>query len=281
MIWRLLEGREVLPKYLLNGAPKHGLHLLVMLAGGVCEALPRSIYNANAWAGTYRHNSFTHDWLETDLWSFLLARLQQGQYAKGHLGWRQDVSDFLRMSRMAHVFITRDLRDVAVSQAHHVLSASERLQHHPGKDMYRTIEYQDGFDGVLEAIITGIGPFPGVCDLFEAYAPWLEEEWVHHVKFEDALEDLEATAKGMLTYGIEQFTDGIWQDRFVVETALFDQAVSRMVAMASTKEASPTFRHGVAGDWETAFKDRHVELFKEHDRGQWLVQLGYEENEGW
>ena len=28
MIWKLLEGRDVLPKYLLNGAPKHGLHQL-------------------------------------------------------------------------------------------------------------------------------------------------------------------------------------------------------------------------------------------------------------
>lgn len=276
-----MEGRDVTPKYLLNGAPKHGLHLLVMLAEGICTALPRSIYNGDAWAGTFKQNSFTHQWQEMDRWFFLLSRLQQGQYVKGHFGWREDVNTFMRLSRMAHVFITRDLRDVAVSQAHHVLAGPDKLRHHPGKDMYKTIEMESGFDGVLEAIITGTGPFLGVCDLFEPYAHWLDEEWVHHIKFEDALEDLGATAKGMLSYGIDQFTRDIWQDRFVVEGALFEQATKKMATMAGVKEASPTFRHGVAGDWVTAFKDRHVQLFKEHDRGQWLVQLGYEENDNW
>jgi len=281
MIWRLLEGKDVTPRFVLNGCPKHGLHLLVMLAAGVCESLPKSVYNNDAWVGTFKQSSFTHQWQDMDRWFFLLSRLQQGYYAKGHLGWREDVNDFLRLSRMAHVFITRDLRDVAVSQAYHVLASSDKLRHHPGKDMYRTIEMESGFDALLEAMITGVGPFPGVCDLFEAYAPWLEEEWVHHVRFEDALEDLDATAKGMLTYGIDQFTEGIWQDRFCIEGAIFDQTANKMANMARIKEASPTFRHGVAGDWEVYFKDQHVRAFKEHDRGQWLVQLGYETSEDW
>jgi len=85
----------------------------------------------------------------------------------------------------------------------------------------------------------------------------------------------------MLTYGIEQFTDGIWQDRFIVEGALFEKAIRDMAGIARQKEASPTFRHGVAGDWQVYFKDRHVKLFKEHDRSEWLIQLGYEQNTNW
>jgi len=281
VIWRLLQGRDVTPKYVLNGCPKHGLHLLVMLAEGVCNAMPASIYNANTWLGTYKHNSFTHHWQEVERLFFLLSRLQQGEYCKGHFGWRQDVNDFLHWSRMAHVFIVRDLRDVAVSQAFHVLTGDNKLRHHPGKDMYRTIEDIDGFDGVLEAIITGIGPFPGISDLFDPYGPWLDEQWVHVIRFEEAIEDLESTAKGMLEYGMRQFTEGIWQDRFIVEGALFEKAIRDMAGIARQKEASPTFRHGVAGDWQVYFKDHHVKLFKEYDRSEWLIQLGYEQNTNW
>jgi len=281
VIWRLLEGRDVLPKFVVNGCPKHGQHLVVMLAAGVCDPMPSSIYNNGPTLGTFCYNSFTHQWLDLERWYFVIARLQQGQYAKGHIGWTESVARFMEQSRMAHVVITRDLRDVAVSQAYHVLSGDDSNNRHPAKAMYRAIEKVDGFDGVLEAVITGVGPFPGVCDLFEAYAPWLEERNVHHVKFEDAIEDLQGTAAGMLSFGIEQFTAGIWEDRFVVDKTEFDKTAARMANVAAQKEHSPTFRHGVSGDWEVYFKDQHVRAFKEHDRGQWLVQLGYETSEDW
>jgi hypothetical protein len=265
----------------INGCPKHGQHLLVMMAAGVCEALPASIYNDGPTLGTFWYNSFTTQWLDLERWYFLMSRVQQGQYVKGHIGWTESVARFMEQARMAHVFITRDLRDVAVSQAYHILSGDETNNRHPAKAMYRAIEKEQGFDGVLEAVITGVGPFPGVSELFEAYAPWLEERNVHHVKFEDALEDLEGTAAGMLGYGIEQFTSGIWEDRYVVDKGEFDKTAAGMVNIAAQKERSPTFRHGVAGDWEALFKDRHVSLFKAHDRGQWLQQLGYVEDDNW
>jgi len=207
--------------------------------------------------------------------------LQQGHYAAGHIGWTEALARFMEQSRMAHVFIVRDLRDVAVSQAFHILSPDNANHRHSAKAMYRAIEREQGFDGVLEAVITGVGPFPGVCELFEAYAPWLEERNVHHVRFEDAIEDLQGTAAGMLTYGIERFTQDVWQDRFMVDRTQFNQTTKRMADLAARKEHSPTFRHGVAGDWETHFKDRHVKLFKEHDRGEWLIQLGHEQNTNW
>jgi len=252
-----------------------------MMAAGVCVSLPASIYNDGPSLGTFGYNSFTHQWLDLDRWYFLMSRVQQGQYVKGHIGWTEDVARFMQQSRIAHVFITRDLRDVAVSQAYHILSDDDSNNWHPAKAMYRAIERMDGFDGVLEAVITGVGPFPGVCELFEAYAPWLEERNVHHVCFEDAINSLEDTAAGMLRYGIEQFTQGIWEDRFIVDKGKFDQAAKRMANVAGQKERSPTFRHGVAGDWQALFKNRHVEAFKEHDKGQWLVQLGYETGDNW
>ena len=278
MIWRLLEGQDVQPKFVVNACPKHGLHLLAMLVEGAVDRMPESIYNANHWAGTYRWNSFIPEWRPMERWFFLMSRLRQGYYTQGHVGWRQDVNNYLKLSRMAHVFVYRDLRDAAVSMAHHVLSSDEKRNYHPAKAMYRAL---GGFDDVLTAVICGLGPFPGAVALFESYAPWLDEEWVHLIRFEDAIEDLEGTARGILEYGLDQITRDLWEVEFRVEGALFDRVVQAMVASAAQKEKSPTFRKGEPGEWQEVFTGRHRDLFKKCDANGWLVRLGYEEREDW
>ena len=58
MIWQLRKGRDVMPKFVVSGCPKHGLHLAAGMVEGVVEKHPDSIYNANHWIGTYQFNSF-------------------------------------------------------------------------------------------------------------------------------------------------------------------------------------------------------------------------------
>ena len=281
MIWQLLEGQDVMPKYLVNGCPKHGLHLLAMMAEGAVNPTPDSIYTDRNWVGTFGDFSFGLRWQNMERWFFIMSRLQQGHYYRGHVGYRQDISDFLRLGRVAHVFIYRDLRDVAVSQAHHVLRKEPGRFNHIAKPMYWVLEASGGFDAVLSAIIKGVGPFPGVVQLWEAYAPWLEQDWVHHVRYEDAIDDLQGTASGILEYGIDQITRNIWEDRFSVEGRLFEQTAQIMANTAARKETSPTYRHGVAGDWKEAFTSEHKALFKQQDRAGWLVRLGYEQDNDW
>jgi hypothetical protein len=278
MIWQLLEGQDVTPKYFVCGCPKHGLHLAAALVQGYVRPMPPNIYNDNHWIGTFRFNSFAPVWQEMERWFFVVSRLQQGHYYQGHVGWRQDVADFLRLSRVAFVFIYRDLRDVAVSMAHHIMSNDNKKSHHPAKGAYHAL---GGFDEVLAACITGLGEFPGVVGLWELYAGWLNEEWTHCIKYEDAVADLEASAEGIVEYGLGQITRGIWESRCPVERSIFDRKVKQMATLAGRTDLSPTFRKGLPGEWQESFTEAHKDLFKKHDPDNWLKRLGYVKGDDW
>ena len=239
MIWQLLEGQDVTPKYLVNACPKHGLHLAAMLVEGASNPMPDSIYTDRNWVGTFGDFSFGTRWQDMERWCFIMSRLRQGHYYRGHVGYRYDISEFMRLGRVAHVFMYRDLRDAAVSHAYHVINKSGVKFNHLSKSMYWAIEAEGGFDAVLEAVITGIGPYPGCVQLFEAYAPWLAEEWIHAVKFEDAIVELEDTATGILEYGMDQITRGIWESKFQVEHSIFKATAQIMANSAARKETSP------------------------------------------
>lgn len=278
MIWRLLEGQDVQPKYLVSACPKHGLHLASMLVEGVCQRQPESIYNANHWHGTFQFNSFAPVWQNMSRWFFLASRLQQGYFLQGHVGYRADIETFLAQSRIAHVFIYRDLRDAAVSQAYHILSSNNTKFRHAGKSAYRCL---GGLDEILTAVIEGLGGYPGIVELWELYAGWLDAPNTHALKFEDAIADLEGAARGILQHGLNEITRDIWEVPFRVEQSLFDQQARDMAASADRRDLSPTFRRGKPGEWQHTFTDEHKALFKAKGGSKWLTRLRYEESDDW
>jgi hypothetical protein len=162
--------------------------------------------------------------------------------------------------------------------AHHILSDNAGRNYHPARGAYHAL---GGFDEVLTACIAGLEAFPGVLGLWELYAKWLNEEWTHCIKYEDTLADPEAAASGIIEYGLEQITRGIWESQFRVERSLFDQIVKQMVTLASRTDLSPTFRRGQPGEWQEKFTDQHKDLFKELDEWNWLERLGYTEGDNW
>jgi len=164
---------------------------------------------------------------------------------------------------------------------HHALDADNSKYKHPAKGAYRALRDQGGEEAVLSAIIEGMGPFPGVVQLWEAYAPWVDEYWVHAVKFEDILADAKREAAGILEYGLEQITRGIWEAEFRVERSIFDHAAESMARLSQRTDLSPTFREGKAGGWQAVFTEQHKEQFKEQDQAGWLVRLGYEQDNDW
>lgn len=273
MIWRLLEGQDVTPKYYVCGCPKHGLHLAAMLVQGYVNPMPPSIYNENHWNGTFQFNSFAPVWRAMDRWFFIASRLRQGYYYQGHVGWRQDVADFLRLARVGFVFIYRDLRDVAVSMAHHIASNDNNMARHPAKGAFHALR---SFDETLAACITGMGPLPGVVGLWELYSNWLDEDWVLSIRYEDALADPEETAGRIIKYGLHKIIDDIWEDRLIVEQSKVSETTADMVALAKRTDISPTFRKGQPGEWREVFKDRHLQLFDEVGGNEWLMKMGYE-----
>ena len=262
------------PRLYLNGFPKAGLHLLEQMAQVLVT--PSQIgQSGNEWLGTFKHRSWTNE--PKDLRRFLwrLSCLRHGQYAKGHCGYWDEIERLMWYANIGQVFVYRDLRDVAVSVAHHVTSDDPQLAHEH-KSFFQMME----FDDVLLAVIKGIGPYPGVIERWERYAPWLEVDWILKVKYEELVAGLELWAENILHYAVSNATR-LLETRIAPMAITLDterELVKRMVEAAQDTGKSVTYRKGQPGEWREAFKPEHVKAFKKMDRAGWLKRLGYEES---
>jgi len=277
VFWNLINGPEFRPKFYLSGMPKAGLHLLSMTVQGICE--PLRDYFGVEWNGTHGWYSWTLR-QENDIRrvKYRLGQVAPGQYVMGHVAYYPDLERLCDEIGVAHVMIYRDLRDVAVSQAHHVTSENDKRFIHPAKDLYRAM---GNFDEVLAAVIEGVGPFGGVLERWPVYAPWLDSETTLCIRYEDARADLETAARAILKHGLSAIYPLQHTMRVKIEGELFDKEIEKMVTTGGEPRISPTFRAGRCGDWRDAFKERHRDLWKENDPEHWLVRLGYESTEDW
>ena len=285
MLWHLLQDDGLKPKYLASGLPKSGLHLVTAMLQAVCHPMPHTIFATTSWWGTFKWNSFSDQWIDWERLAYLFSRLQHGYFYKGHVGWRADIAEFIRLTGAAHVFIYRDLRDVCVSQTWHILNDDDENFKHVGKMAYRTLPRPDGtqggFDEVLLAVIEGLAGFTGVIERWELYAPWLDEDWTLALKFEDILADRDVAARRILEYGMDRYLHLFDTALLRVEGEIFDRCVAAMVENSRSPSASSTFRKGTAGQWRECFTEQHKAAFKAHGGGTWLVRLGYEKDEEW
>jgi len=277
MLWQKLPSEAVLPKFVLNGFPKSGLHLAELMVSPVVRAQENDPLFSDAWVGTFNGHAWTNEWLPLRAITYRLARVQAGRYVKGHCGHRDEIEQFSYYSGAAVVFIYRDLRDVAVSQAHHILNPDSRQFKHPNKAIYEEL---GSFDAVLAAVIEGLGPYPGVLERWALYAPWLDCEWVLAMPFERMRNEPERASAEILEYGMRRVIASVGLE-MRLDDAQFAEMVRTMALASQQRQLAANFRKGNVGGWREAFTPEHKKLFKAHDRDGWLVRLGYEVGDGW
>lgn len=268
-----LKEEDFKPKWYLNGFPKSGLHWLALLMLPVARPLfdDHDLWS-QPWAGTFRDNSWTNDGVPSERVCYKIGRLRDGHYLKGHCGYRDDIERFLWYSGIATIFLYRDPRDVAVSQAFHVLSEDDDKMAHPDKDLYRSM---DSFEDVLRAVIIGVEGFPGVMARWANYTGWLDVDWILKLRFEEIKANPHATAIKILRYGLHRASGIFGLEPNIVEDNL-DTVAGWMVKAGERTDKSPTFRKGAVGDWHEYFTPELKRLFAETDRDGWLERLGYE-----
>jgi hypothetical protein len=269
---------ELGPRVYLNGFPKSGLHLAELMARGV--AGPTFIEQDD---GSYKHWNWTgsfHDYAWTTRWVEMPNLLQRfedhppGTLLKGHCGYRPEIERKLYEGGQAVAFIYRDLRDVVVSQAHHVISDKESHVH-PGKELYKAL---DDFEDVLYAVIVGLDIYPGLIERWDLYAPWLEVDWVYCTCFEMMLYQPEMVVDSFVRYVYHR---AVQHYGVSVELDANDVAARVASILENMKRTDTlTFRKGKTGAWREHFTPRIKEAFKEH-AGDWLVELGYEKDDNW
>jgi len=253
-----------LPPLYLNGFPKSGLHMADLMA----SALYAPFMTKN-WLGT---NAWTNMKLNMNRLS-ILSLLKPGQYIKGHSGHTEELERMLTGLGFCVVLIYRDLRDVVVSQAYHILSDDENLKH-PARELY-----PNDLQGVMKTVITGLSEYDGIFDRWAEYEKWLYKPWVLPVKYCDMRKHTNRVARDFLKYvaSMEMFYSG--KKELQVSRDAINQQINAMIS--NTRKKSITFRKGKTGQWRYEFTPEIVSLFKEYDKTDALVRLGFEKDRNW
>lgn len=261
---------QVQPRIYLNGFPKSGLHLAVLMARTIEEETALD----PPWVGSFGWNAWSTEWRPLPHIFAGLRQLRNGTWLKGHCGYRPEIEQYLYWHGTAMAFIYRDLRDVLVSQSYHVIAEDDERFYHPGKDMFRELNHEER----LLACLHGIGPFSGLFARWTQYAPWLAVEWVHKIRFEDMIGNREQVAQDFAQYIYDRTCWGVMGAE-VVGTTL--EKISAAIAHNMTiTSMSSTYRKGTSGQWREEFTTRVTDEFKAVG-GDWLVRLGYERDDTW
>lgn len=240
---------------LCNTLPKSGTHLIeraLCLHPALYRKLLPTVHETNLqkWGTLER----------------LFESLKAGQLMFSHLLHTPEREQALINSTIKSLFLVRDPRDIALSNAFYLMRNEKHPYHSPFakvKSEKEAIELS-----ILGAQEVGLPPIEVV---FNGFLGWTKSNALK-VRFED----LVGHAGGGDPRTQERTLKKIYQH---LELETSDQQVKDL-ASKTFSDVSPTFRKGSIGGWSNHFDDRTKELFKEKT-GDLLLHYGYEESSDW
>lgn len=248
-----------LPRVLVNSLPKSGTHLLLQMILGI----PGMI--------------ITPAWIIEDK---DLDLINSGSVGPGHLVHSAERAQFLKQKDIKVIFISRDLRDVAVSLVHFVML--NKWGNHPWTPYLKNLKTHDER---LLAMINGvhltkeeqaefqITHIPNIRQISKDKLEWQHQPGICTVTFEELVYDEDSQNQSIM-----RILDYLWED--LKDLHLTKIELLQKIKQNIVPENSGTFRKGRIGDWKHEFTETHKEAFKKV-AGELLIQLGYEKDNNW
>src|SRR5690606_27592061 len=197
-----------------------------------------------------------------------LKKIPDGVIGWGYVDATTDIASFLTTSGRVNFFMYRDPRDLLVSQ---VYFATDMHEEHGMHAYYNSLP---DFGERLKVAITGVDKdnlhMVSVKQRYDGVFQWLEQKNVMCIRFEDLINNRDATLNQML--------DEVEKTGYKISTPR-KKALSVLIQAIQPKK-SHTFRSGKTGGWKEYFTEEHKKLFKEVT-GDLLVKLNYEKNNDW
>ena len=261
--WRRFSFHEA-PPIFGNSKPKSGSHLLLQILNGFTQIMPYKYVDAEPIRTIYKNGGRRPaDEIIADL-----NHIPKGVIGWGYLDATKENASFLTESRRVNYFIYRDPRDMLVSQ---VFFATNM---HEGHGMHEYYNSLPDLGERLKVAITGIDKdglkMVSVKQRYEGVFKWLERQSVMSIRFEDLINNRDATLNAML--------DEVEKTGYHIPTAR-EKALPMLIEAIQPKK-SHTFRSGKTGGWRNYFTDEHKSMFNDV-AGDLLVKLGYEKNNNW
>ena len=261
--WKRLSFNEA-PPIFGNSKPKSGSHLLLQILNGFTQIMPYQYVNADPIRTIEKEGRRkTNEEVLGELKS-----VPQGVIGWGYIEATPENVAFLCQPNRVNYFVYRDPRDMLVSQ---VFFATDMHEEHGMHEYYSSMP---DFGERLKVAITGIDRdglhMVSVKQRYDGVFQWLEQKNVMCLRFEDLIDNRDATLNAMLN-AVERTGYRIPTPR---ETAL------PILIEAIQPKRSHTFRSGKTGGWKQYFTDEHKKLFNEV-AADLLINLGYEKTNDW
>lgn len=261
--WKRLSFHDA-PPIFGNSKPKSGSHLLLQILNGFTQIMPYKYVDADP-IRTVKYEGGRRDVkdIATDL-----KKVPQGVIGWGYVEASPENVTVLCQPNRVNYFIYRDPRDMLVSQ---VFFATDMHEEHGMHAYYNSLP---DFGARLNVAIAGIEKdglkMVSVKQRYEGVFQWLEQKHVMCLRFEDLINNRDATLLAML--------NEVEKTGYKIPTAR-EKALPILIEAIQPKK-SHTFRSGKTGGWTQHFTEEHKKLFKEV-AGDLLVRLGYEKNNDW
>jgi len=257
-------------KLYLNGFPKAGTHALASLGATILPPVDPE----HNWLGNFNNPVFAADCSRDEQMMGVLDKIKPGHFVKGHTGWSEELVEKFQENKFCKAFIFRDFRDVVVSTAFHAMQEKDTI--FPKKEFYQALDFGE----ILKRVITGDETITGVMESWEAFAPWLDEDWVLKIAYDDLRMHPREVA-GLFARYLFGKTANYYGLQIELSEENYNMFADKLESVLRKPEKSPTWRSGNNGDWKKYFTDEHKRLFKESDKNNWLVKLGYENDTNW
>jgi hypothetical protein len=261
--WKRFSFHEA-PPIFGNSKPKSGSHLLLQILNGFTQIMPYKYVEAEPVRTIKKDGErrTSHEILHD------LKKIPNGVIGWGYVDATKENASFLTQTGRLTFFIYRDPRDLLISQ---VFFATDMHEEHGMHEYYNSLP---DFNERLKVAITGIDKdnlyMVNVKQRYEGVFEWLEQKNVMCIRFEDLINNRDATLNQML--------DEVEKTGYKIPTPR-EKSLSVLVEAIQPKK-SHTFRSGKTGGWKEYFTEEHKKLFKDV-AGDLLVELSYEKNNDW
>jgi hypothetical protein len=190
----------------------------------------------------------------------LLAKVQPGQIVASHLRFREGYEETIDARSVKAIFLTRDPRDIVVSQVHYVAKRDDHRHHAFFTSMPNlTSRLRVGIEGDPTHHVVPIA------EKLDAFAGWLDA--AHVVRFEDLI--------GPQGGGDAERQGAALRSLYGFLGLPVDERLLASIGRRLFSSASPTFRSGGVGGWRELFDQDLSDRFDVEVGGR-LEPYGYD-----
>ncbi len=252
------------PAVLGNAMPKSGSHLIHQVLLGLTHIGPF----VNPGFPPVNRTEDNRRLPESEILT-TIKEMRSGDIAYGYILAKEPFVTALTSAGRATVFVYRDPRDMIIS---HIFYATQMYEGHWMHQYYTETLHTmpERIDAAIEGVQEPGAELTPVRQRYAGYIGWLDQPAVLSLRFEDLIQDQEATFNRLLDY---------------LEGRGFNPRRSRAESVVALKQSimpkkSGTFRKGKPGNWMEHFTEDNKAHFKEK-AGDLLILLGYEKDNTW